>query len=209
MCRVPNLLFVSQGDAFIKASSTYFESLKGIQLSSIWEGMCHFSTLRTWLGKKGSSLIQDKMLKLLSEFECDRLWRTISGSPISLTDQNSCTWSHMHFSLCGCDRGKKWDLVLAQVEAPLRGGDAQSPGKLHWEPQLCSEGNRQMQKQWEAQVGAQREDLRAAGPQTPCWGGADTHGATGDSTLAVDTQQENELFAKWKKRGWKIIIQKF
>lgn len=62
------------------------------------------------------------------------------------------------------------------------------------------ESTREMQKQPEAEAGAGREGVRAAGTQTPCCGGRDTHGATGDPTLAVGTQQENELFAKWKKR---------
>lgn len=62
------------------------------------------------------------------------------------------------------------------------------------------ESMREMQKQPEAEAGAGREGVRAAGTQTPCCGGRDTHGAMGDPTLAVGTQQENELFAKWKKR---------
>lgn len=37
--------------------------------------------------------------------------------------------------------------------------------------------------------------------QTSSCGGGDARGATGDPTFAVVTQQKNELFAKWKKRG--------
>lgn len=37
--------------------------------------------------------------------------------------------------------------------------------------------------------------------QTFSCSGGDACGATGDPTFAVVTQQENELFAKWKKRG--------
>lgn len=60
---------------------------------------------------------------------------------------------------------------------------------------------RQMQKQPEAEVWAGRQGVRAAGTQTPHCSEGDAHGAIGDPTLAVGTQQENELFAKWKKRG--------
>lgn len=59
----------------------------------------------------------------------------------------------------------------------------------------------EMQKQPEAEVGAERQGVRAASTQTPHCNGADAHGATGDPTLAAGTQQENKLFAKWKKRG--------
>lgn len=128
----------------------YFESLKGIQLSSIWEGMCYFSTLRIWLCKKGFFLMQDKMLKLLSQFECDRHWRTISVSPISLTDQNSCIWSHVHSLLRGCDRGKKWDLwgwlrwrahckvgMLRAQGGRGRSCSSQSHSSSLWETERC------------------------------------------------------------------------
>ena len=63
------------------------------------------------------------------------------------------------------------------------------------------ESTREMQKQPEAEVGAGRQGVRASGTQAPRWGGGDAHGPTEDPTLAVGTQQENELFAKWKKRG--------
>lgn len=63
------------------------------------------------------------------------------------------------------------------------------------------ESTREMQKQPEAEAGAGRQGVRAAGTQTPHCGGGDAHGATGDPTLAVGTQREKELFAKWKKRG--------
>lgn len=43
--------------------------------------------------------------------------------------------------------------------------------------------------------------MRAASTQTQCCSGGDAHRATEDPTLAAGTQQENELFAKWKKRG--------
>lgn len=156
----------------------YFESLKGIQLSSIWEGMCYFSTLRIWLCKKGFFLMQDKMLKLLSQFECDRHWRTISVSPISLTDQNSCIWSAL-FTPWLWQRKEMGSVGLAQVEGPLQGGDAQGPGRqgkvmLLSEPQLFPVGNREMQKHWEGQAGAGREGVTGASTQTPCWGG-ETH----------------------------------
>lgn len=97
------------------------------------------------------------MLKLLSQFECDRAWRTISGSPIWLTDQNSCIWNHMHLLVFGCDRGKKQDLWCWLRWRP-HCEDAQSPGRqgmvlLHWEPQLLAVGNRQMQMQGEVKWG--------------------------------------------------------
>lgn len=155
--------------------------------------------------------MQDKMLKHL---ECDRPWRTIFGSLISLTDQKSCIWSRMHFLLCGRDRGKKWDLwcwLRWRPHCEVRMPRAQ--GGREWscstESHSSSLWERDTQEQPGAEVGAGREGVRAAGTQNPCWGGGDTHGATGDPTLAVDTQQENELFAKWKKRGWKIITWKF
>lgn len=46
----------------------------------------------------------------------------------------------------------------------------------------------EMQKQPEAEVGAERQGVRAASTQTPHCNGADAHGATGDPTLAAGTQ---------------------
>lgn len=79
--RVPNLLFVSQGDAFVKAThlgilrvwkvSNWELSKRGCALSEHYLSHCI---------KNGSSLIQDIMLKLLSQSEYNRPRRTKSVS---------------------------------------------------------------------------------------------------------------------------------
>lgn len=63
-------------------------------------------------------------------------------------------------------------VVLAQVEAPLRGEGAQSPGGREWscstESHSSSLWETDMQEQPGAEVGAGREGVRAAGTQNPC-----------------------------------------
>lgn len=76
----------------------YFETLKGIQLRNVQEGMCYFWMPTTSLHKEGLfANVGHHDEASVTVCHCGRPWRQVFGNLISLADLNGSIWSHMHF----------------------------------------------------------------------------------------------------------------
>lgn len=129
--------------------------------------------------------------------------------------------SYIHLSLTErplwlWHRGKKWDLrcwlgppagwedVTSRETACI--SQEVSPRELdnhhgRWDQSVAMGKHRSTAKATRSWSTGWEQAGSAAGMQTSSCSGGDARGATGDPTFAVVTQQKNELFAKWKKRG--------
>lgn len=195
----------------------YLESLRGIQLASIWEGMCHFSTLRTLLCKRGflANAGQDAEASVTVW-----VWQTLKNiiweSHLTDRPQQLCLKSYAHFPLvvteerngiCGAGSGGS-PTVRWGCSEPREAGNGPAP--LRATAPLCGKQTnakavRSWRRGWEGGCDCCQHTNSMLRWERHPW--MEPQGI--DPTFAVDTQQEGELFANWNKRGWKIITQKF